>query len=71
MDFTQIPITLTMTVAQINVVLAGLGKLPHDDVNDMIVGIRRLALEQVQAREQAQAKPEEQKAAADSESTAG
>lgn len=52
MDITQIPITLTMTVAQVNVVLAGLGKLPHDDVSEIIVGIRRVSLEQIQAQQQ-------------------
>jgi hypothetical protein len=52
MDITQIPITLTMTVGHVNVILAALGKLPHDEVNEMVVGIRRVALEQVQAAQQ-------------------
>lgn len=64
MDITQIPITLTMTVAQVNVVLAGLGKLPHDDVSEIIVGIRRVSLEQIQAQQQGKAAP---KAEAESE----
>lgn len=65
MDITQIPITLTMTVAQVNTILAALGKLPHDDVSDIIVGIRRVALQQIEAaQQQAQAEP---KAEAESE----
>jgi hypothetical protein len=55
-----------MTVGHVNVILAALGKLPHDEVNEMVVGIRRVALEQVQAAQQP--KPEEQRpAASDSE----
>lgn len=55
MDITQIPITLTMTVGHINVILAALGKLPHDEVNEMVVGIRRVALQQIESAQQSQA----------------
>lgn len=66
MDITQIPITLTMTVGHVNAILAALGKQPHDEVNDLVVGIRRVALEQIQAHQQAQAQAEP-KAEAESE----
>jgi len=58
MDITQIPITLTMTVGHVNVILAALGKLPHDEVNEMVVGIRRVALEQIQEHQQQKAQAE-------------
>lgn len=71
MDITQIPITLTMTVGHVNVILAALGKLPHDEVNEMVVGIRRVSLQQIEAAQQSQAaqqaKVEAPVAAADSE----
>lgn len=67
MDITQIPITLTMTVGHVNTILAALGKLPHDEVNEMVVGIRRVALEQIQAHQQKEQAKTEAPAAADSE----
>lgn len=63
MNITEVPINLQVTVAQVNVILAGLGKLPYDDVHELIVGIKHVALTQLQARQQEQEKPEEQKAA--------
>lgn len=67
MEITQIPITLTMTVGHVNVILAALGKLPHDEVNEMVVGIRRVALEQIQAHQQKEQAKVEAPIAADSE----
>ena len=67
MDITQIPITLTMTVGQVNVILAALGKMPHDEVNEIVVGIRRVALQQIEAAQQPQVARNEAPVAADSE----
>jgi hypothetical protein len=68
MDVTQIPITLTMPVGAVNVILNALGKLPHDEVNELVVGIRRISLQQIQEHQQkAQAEAAQPPAQADSE----
>jgi hypothetical protein len=55
MDITQIPITLTMPVAAVNLIVTALGKLPHDEVSELIVGIRRISLQQIQQHQEAEA----------------
>ncbi len=46
-------INLTLTVAEINVVLGALGKGPYEAVESVIAKIREQAMPQVQAVEQA------------------
>lgn len=49
----QVPITITLNLAQVNLVLDGLGNLPFARVEQLYNGIRALALQTLQAAEQA------------------
>lgn len=49
----NIAIPLTLNLAQVNLVLEGLGKLPHERVDALVTGIRSEAVRQLQAAEKA------------------
>lgn len=48
----NVPIPLTFTLAQVNLVLEGLGKLPHERVDQLVIGIRSSAVQTLQKAEQ-------------------
>ena len=53
----QVPINYTFNIEQVNLILTALGKLPYEQVGDMVSGIRGVALQALQQAE-AQAKAE-------------
>ena len=63
----EVQINYTLNLDQVNLILSALGKLPYEQVGDMVSGIRAIALQTLQAAE-AKAKAEaeaEQKQIAD------
>lgn len=49
----NVPIPFTFNLAQVNLVLEGLGKLPHERVDNLVIGIRSEAVRTLQAAEKA------------------
>lgn len=49
----NVPISITFTLAQVNLVLEGLGKLAHERVEHLVTGIRSEAVRTLQAAEKA------------------
>lgn len=49
----NVPIPLTLNLSQVNLVLEGLGKLPHERVDALVTGIRSEAVRTLQAAEKA------------------
>ena len=45
----QVPISITFHIDQVELVVNGLGKLPYEQVADLISGIRNTTLNQLQA----------------------
>jgi hypothetical protein len=54
----NVPIYYTLSFQQVNLLLEGLGKLPYERVEQLYVGLRTVALQTLQAAEQAQAQPD-------------
>lgn len=52
-DPNQVPIHFTLNLAQVNLILKGLGKLPHEEVEQLYNGIRSSALNTLQTAEKA------------------
>ncbi len=59
MNPNQVPINYTLTLDHVNLILAGLGKLPFEQVSDLVNGIRSVALQALkEAEESAEAEVE-------------
>lgn len=67
MNPNQVPINYTLTLDQVNLILAGLGKLPFEQVSEFVNGIRSVAL---QALQQAEEKAKAQEAVVETEQVA-
>ena len=53
MNPNQVPINYTLTLDQVNLILAGLGKLPFEQVSEFVNGIRGVALQALKEAEEA------------------
>lgn len=56
-DANQVPIQYTLNVAQVNLILRGLGKLPFDEVEGLYLPMRQVALETLSRAEAASKAP--------------
>lgn len=52
-DPNQVPVSLTLSPAQVGLILRGLGKLPLEEVDQFYNGIRTVAQQAIQAAERA------------------
>ena len=62
----QVRITYAFTLDQVNLILNGLGKLPYEQVGDMVTSMRAIALQTLQeaeAKAKAEAEAEAQRIA--------
>ena len=48
----EVQITVTLALPAVNLVLAGLGKLPYEQVDSLVNGLRSAALQALQAAEE-------------------
>lgn len=61
----SVPIQYTLNFQQVNLLLEGLGKLPHERVEQLYTAIRGAALQSLQAAEQAHNEAAEREAEAE------
>lgn len=47
----EVPITLTLNIREVNLILGALGSLPYTDVNHIITAIQSAGLQQMQEAE--------------------